>query len=79
MVDRIEKAFRKMSGHDRLEIGRMIARVLGRNFGGLDVKKLSGHPGGYRVRKGDYRIIFFMTPTDVRVIAVERHSESTYG
>jgi mRNA-degrading endonuclease RelE of RelBE toxin-antitoxin system len=79
MVDRVEKTFRKMSDHDRGEVEKTVARIIARDFVGLDMKKLAGRRDAYRVRKGAFRIIFLLTPMLVQIIAVERRSETTYG
>jgi mRNA-degrading endonuclease RelE of RelBE toxin-antitoxin system len=79
MVDRIEKALRKLGAKERRELADIIQRLLRGDFSSLDIKKLQGFPDAYRVRKGDMRIIFYMTNrANIRIIAVERRSDTTY-
>ncbi len=79
MVDRVEKTFQKMSQHDRREVAQTVARIIARDFIGLDMKKLEGRSDAYRVRKGSYRIIFLLAEQSVQIISVERRSDTTYG
>lgn len=78
MVDRIQKALRKISDAQRKEIKNIIACIINNDIAHLDVKKLQGNDNVYRVRKGDLRIIFLKTPTDIRILAVERRTDTTY-
>jgi mRNA-degrading endonuclease RelE of RelBE toxin-antitoxin system len=48
------------------------------NLDQLDVQRLCGMGDVYRVRKGKMRIIFRMKGDRVKLLAVERRSETTY-
>lgn len=45
------------------------------NHGRGDVKKLQGDEGSWRLRVGDWRVIFELHPNLVRVVRVEDRSE----
>jgi mRNA-degrading endonuclease RelE of RelBE toxin-antitoxin system len=78
MVDRIQKALWKIPAAQRKEIENIIACIIKDDIAHLDVKKLQGHDSVYRVRKGNFRIIFFKTSADIRILAVERRADTTY-
>lgn len=60
--DRIKTALKE------LEISWPICR--------LDIKKLKGYPNHYRIRVGDYRIIFFHESGIAKVYNVSHRSDS---
>lgn len=79
MVDLIHKTLLRMSVKDRASITELVALIVRGNIRGLDVKKLKGYDSAYRVRKGQWRIIFRMVQTgEAEIISIERRSESTY-
>lgn len=78
MPDRIQKFLLKLSEKQRREIERLVERIVGGDIDGLDVKKLQGSKNVYRVRKGNFRIIYRMLENEAFIIAIERRSKSTY-
>lgn len=79
MVDRMIKNLRKFSRRERDLILQVMKRISINDLQGLDVKKLKDHEDAFRVRKGNYRIIFRKMDHGVNVIiVVERRSETTY-
>lgn len=79
MTDRMDKILNRLSAKERTAILLIIKQILAGRFSHLDLKKLRGAKHIYRIRKGDFRIIFSMPdPTDIRVIAIERRSKTTY-
>lgn len=79
MVDRMTKNLRKFSKRDRGQILQLMKRILINDLQGLDVKKLKDRDDAFRVRKGDFRVIFRKVDQGINVIiAIERRSESTY-
>ncbi len=79
MSDRIKKILAQMSRKEREQIIDLIETILQRRFSGLDMKKLKGHGSAYRVRKGDFRIIFTMSVDhEIRIVALERRTDTTY-
>jgi mRNA-degrading endonuclease RelE of RelBE toxin-antitoxin system len=80
MGDRIEKALAKLSAKERRKLIELIGSIVSGRFSGMDLKKLKGHAGAYRVRKGDFRVIFTMTDcSNIRIIALERRTDTTYN
>ena len=78
MVDRIQKALRKLQPKERQQLKRIIERIVSGDVSEMDVKKLQGAEDVYRVRKGDIRVIYRTSDDGVRIIAVERRSDTTY-
>ena len=79
MVDRMTKNLRKFSKRERDQILQVMKRILMNDMQGFDLKKLKDREDAFRVRKGDFRIIFRKVDHGINVIiAVERRSESTY-
>lgn len=79
MTDRISKVLDRLTDKEREAIQEILQKIARGDFEGCDVKKLQGLPDVYRVRKGTWRIIFRMShPDDVRILAVERRSDTTY-
>lgn len=68
-----------MPAKERIEILRMLEEIKEGKISAYDIKKLRGFEHVYRIRKGNYRIIFYMVNRDsIRVISIERRSETTY-
>lgn len=79
MVDRIDKTLRKLDPKRRAAFEHLLQRIIEGKFQGLDVVKLKGSENIFRVRKGDYRIIFRkLSEREITVIAFEHRRESTY-
>jgi len=78
MVDRIEKALRRLSQKERKQIKSIFEQISSGDLRGLDVKKLKGREDIFRVRKGDIRIMYRVSSGRVFVLAIERRSEKTY-
>jgi mRNA-degrading endonuclease RelE of RelBE toxin-antitoxin system len=68
-----------MSKHDFDDAQRTIAFILLWKLENLDVKKLKGKDGIYRVRRGDYRITFTKRSDGLVIILyIDRRDEDTY-
>lgn len=79
MVDRIEKALRRLSGKERQAIKSIVQRLKSGNITGLDIKKLKGNTAIYRVWKGSMRIMYVVgTNRNIKILAIERRSDTTY-
>ncbi len=79
MVDKVEKLLRKLVSKQRDRVLEVIDRIIVGDLLGLDVKKLQDVDDKYRVRIGDFRIIFRkVSETQSKIISVDRRSESTY-
>ncbi len=77
-MDRVAKFLKKLLLNEKNLLEDIIARVLRRDFSGLDVKKLKGGENKFRVRKGNMRVIFRKTNNDIVILSVERRSDTTY-
>lgn len=77
-MDRVEKLFRKISKKDRQQILATIFLIEKKETELLDIKKLEGHPGQYRVRVGKYRIIFKKEAGQNMILKVSLRNEKTY-
>lgn len=79
MVDRIEKALRRLSDKERQAIRGIIRRLKAGTITGLDIKKLKGNATVYRIRKGSMRIMYTVeTNKNIKILAIERRSDTTY-
>lgn len=79
MVDRIDKQLRRLTLKQRQKFEKLIEQILSGDTRNLDVKKLKGRDDVYRVRKGNFRIIFRIEKSDhVKIIAFENRSDTTY-
>lgn len=75
----LNKKLRKFSVKERAEIEHLIEKILGRQFTGLDCKKLKGLKNIFRLRKGRVRIIFELkSGTEPTILTIERRREDTY-
>lgn len=77
-MDKIQKFLQKLSDKNRKIVEDLIAKILNREFHGLDIKRLKGLNGLFRVRKGSIRIIFLQEEEVFRIISIDHRSESTY-
>lgn len=78
-MDKIEKILRKMPLKDRLKIAGIRNLILKRKFAQLDIKKLQGYEHIYRVRIGNYRIIYFDDGKSIILKAIKKRDESRYS
>lgn len=78
-MDEIEKLLRKRKRQDRERLLVALEALKRGDLAGLQIKKLSGSPF-YRVRIGDFRIIFSMNDQNhsIRVESVRIRNERTY-
>lgn len=77
-MDKIEKALQKLSSREVQVIKKILLQLNRGDFRGMDCKKLRGHEGIYRVRKGILRIIYLYDRGEIQILAIERRSEKTY-
>ena len=68
MSDNVTKFVRKLTPKQREVIEELLLRVKSGDLAGLDVKKMKGEGGLYRVRKGKVRLVF---EKDSRVVKVD--------
>ena len=77
-MDKIEKQLRSIPEKDRERIFLVLEQLLQRNFSALDRKKLKGFESIFRVRIGNYRIIYFDDGKSIFLKAIRRRNEATY-
>lgn len=79
MVDKIEKQLQKLSLKQKKNFENLIEQIISGNLNNLDVLKLKGRDDTYRVRKGNYRIIFLKSKDGtIKILAFENRSDQTY-
>jgi len=79
MPDKITKLLSKLSKKDLERIDTAIELISKLQFEGLDIKALKGQSGVYRVRAGNYRIIFSVNRSKkTDILSIGRRNEGTY-
>ena len=74
----IEKQSRKVPKNYRERIEVVIERLVARDFSALDRRRLKGYENIYRVRVGNYRIIYHDDGGKIILKAIRRRNEATY-
>ena len=78
MTDKIAKELAKLSKKERGMVKDILLQLQAGDTKGLQITKLKGHQGIYRVRKGRLRIIYRQSEIGTRILVIERRSEKTY-
>ena len=73
------KQVKKMPWHDRARVSDTIKLLLAHDFENLDRQQLKGRENIFRVRIGNYRIIYHDDGRVVTIIEVPRRSDITYN
>lgn len=76
-MDKIEKALRKLSAKEKLEIKGILMRLSLGNTKAMDVKKLKGREDIFRVRKGNVRILYRVENKKIFILSIDRRREDT--
>ena len=79
-MDKIKKLLRKISHKERVEILSVIDVIIsGGSLKNYDLLKLQGFDDLYRIRIGQFRVIY-KTEDDVKrtIISLERRNDNTY-
>lgn len=75
----LRKAIAKLTVKDRKLVTEAIEKITTRSFEGLNIEKLKGTDNAFRVRKGDFRILYYLKDNnEPMIVAIERRSEDTY-
>lgn len=77
-MNKTEKFLRRLNRKERLAVGEIIEKVEKGDTSALDMKKLKGQSGLFRVRHGSVRVVFQKTESATVVISVDRRHEDTY-
>lgn len=56
----------------------IIKNILSNTLHNLDIKKLRGEQGLFRVRKGNIRVVFFKERDVTRIVFLGRRNENMY-
>lgn len=78
-MDKIAKLLHTLAPKGKERVAELLRRIRIGDLGGLDVKKLVDRKNLYRVRKGDFRVIFEQENSKIYVKDVSRRSEHIYG
>ena len=68
-----------MSGKDRIAVLKKVELIVAGASESLDRKKLKGYEYLYRVRVGNYRIIYYDDGKEIDLKAIKKRDESTYS
>lgn len=77
-MNKIQKFLNKLDDQKRDFVLELMRKIKSNNLRGLNVKKLEGNTLIYRLKKGDFLIIFEKNGKDTIIILVIRRSEKTY-
>lgn len=77
-MHQIDKTLAKLNRRERIAAEKVLERISQGDLEGLDTQKLRDQKDVYRVRKGNLRFFFYRSGGDVRLLAVERRSTTTY-
>lgn len=78
-MDEIKKLFKKITKKDRLMIEAALLALFKGELAGLKIQKLKGYEHIYRLRVGNYRIIYYQDSEGIILKAIKRRNESTYS
>ena len=78
-MDPLEKLFGRIPKKDRIRIHGALEQLLARDFSGLQRQRLKGYEDIYRIRVGNYRIIYFDDGSEIILKAVRKRNEATYS
>ncbi|MCB9805829.1 type II toxin-antitoxin system RelE/ParE family toxin [Candidatus Nomurabacteria bacterium] len=77
-MDKISKAVKKLNSKDALKIADTIELLVKGDLKNLNIKRLKGHKDIFRVRVGNYRIIFKKEVKGVTILHIGNRDEKTY-
>lgn len=78
-MNALQKAVAKLTAKDRKLVAETVEKITKGSFEGLNAEKLKGTDNAFRVRKGNFRIMYYLKDDNEPVIiAIERRSEDTY-
>lgn len=77
-MNRIEKLLMKIPKKDRILIEKALLLLYKREFQHLDRSRLKGYQSIYRIRIGNYRIIYFDDSQEIIIKYIRKRDESTY-
>lgn len=78
-MGKIEKQLRKIPERYRERVFAAIERLMARHFSALDRKQLRGYENIFRIRVGNYRIIYYDDGGEIILKAIRKRNEATYS
>ncbi len=77
-MDKIAKALNKLHPKERAQIKDTLLKLQSGDAAGLDIKKLNGRDDIFRIRRGNFRILYRLETGTIFILAIERRNEKTY-
>ena len=77
-MGKIEKQLRNIPEQSRARVFGAIEKLAVRDFSALDRKQLKGFENIFRIRVGNYRIIYYDDGVEIILKAIRRRNEATY-
>ena len=77
-MHKIDKFLARLDAKLRQKVLAIVERIQRGDFSGLDMRKLQGSAGVYRIRVGRVRIKFVMDASGIRIFNIDNRSENTY-
>ena len=77
-MDKILKFLRRRDNKERLLLITTITLIVNKKTKKLDVKKLKGIRGIFRVRIGDFRILYKKSKPKNIIIKIDKRDDQTY-
>ena len=78
MADKIAKILAKLPRKDLIRIQQALKKIQLREFTELDIKMIKGSNETFRVRVGNFRIIFKISGNNIYLIKLDKRNENTY-
>lgn len=78
-MEKWRKQLQKMPWYDRARINVVVKLLFARDFSDLDRQQLKGRENVFRVRVGNYRVIYHDDGKTVTIVEIPRRSETTYN
>jgi len=79
-MDKISKALKKLTAEEKKRIKIILIKLKKNSLSDFDIKKLKGHSGIYRIKKGKIRIIYKIDKDgNKRLLTIERRTDNTYN
>ena len=77
-MTKLEKFLSKLVPRERDALKHILEKIIKLDLEGLDIKKIKSLDDVYRVRKGNFRIIFYFHNKTVYIIEASRRNDNTY-
>lgn len=71
-MDKLEKLFRRIPKQDRIRIQQALEQIFAKDFTGLRPQQLKGFEHIYRIRIGNYRVVYYSDGKEIILKAVKR-------